>query len=213
MERLAQALGSKRHEVEGRRGRRAWKRRHRRGRLRGLRTVGLCRHGDDLSLRRGTRYRTEKQLREMAAEVLRIPIDDISMTPADSLVTPFEFGPVGSRGTYAIGSAVIRAAEDARKKLLEFAAPKLGVMPDELDTADGVVFVKSDPQKGIKWRAMGNDRTILGYGRFEPDFTMCNCMMSFVEVEVDTETGKVTLLKVVNATDVGQIIDPGGLWK
>jgi xanthine dehydrogenase molybdenum-binding subunit len=36
---------------------------------------------------------------------------------------------------------------------------------------------------------------------FEPDFTMCNCMMSFVEVEVDTETGKVTLTG--NATDVG----------
>ena len=58
---------------------------------------------------------------------------------------------------------------------------------------------------------MGNDRTILGYGRFEPDFTMCNCMMSFVEVEVDTETGKVDLIRVVNATDVGQIIDPHGL--
>jgi xanthine dehydrogenase molybdenum-binding subunit len=148
---------------------------------------------------------------KMVAEVLQIHPERISMTPADSLVTPFEFGPVGSRGTYAIGSAVIRAAEDARKKLLEFAAPKLGVMADELDTADGVVFVKSDPRKGIKWRAMGNDRTILGYGRFEPDFTMCNFMMSFVEVEVDTETGKVTLLKVVNATDVGQIIDPHGL--
>ena len=148
---------------------------------------------------------------KMVAEVLQIPPERISMTPADSLVTPFEFGPVGSRGTYAIGSAVIRAAEDARAKLLEFAAPRLGVTPDELDTSDGVVFVKSTPEKGIKWRAMGNDRTILGYGRFEPDFTMCNLMMSFVEVEVDTETGKVTLLKVVNATDVGQIIDPHGL--
>ena len=58
---------------------------------------------------------------------------------------------------------------------------------------------------------MGNDRTILGYGRFEPDFTMCNCLMSFVEVEVDIETGKVSLLRVVNATDIGQIIDPLGL--
>lgn len=148
---------------------------------------------------------------KMVAEVLQIPPQSISMTPADSLVTPFEFGPVGSRGTYAIGSAVIRAAEDARNKLLEFAAPKLGVAPEELDTENGVVFVKNNREKGMKWRAMGNDRTILGYGRFEPDFTMCNCMMSFVEVEVDTETGKVTLLKVVNATDVGQIIDPQGL--
>ena len=87
---------------------------------------------------------------KMVAEVLQIPPERISMTPADSLVTPFEFGPVGSRGTYAIGSAVIKAAEDARKKLLEFAAPKLGVMADELDTADGVVFVKADPGEGNK---------------------------------------------------------------
>jgi xanthine dehydrogenase molybdenum-binding subunit len=148
---------------------------------------------------------------KMVAEVLQIPPEHISMTPADSLVTPFEFGPVGSRGTYAIGSAVINAAEDARRKLLELAAPKLGVAPEDLDTADGIVFVKDNPQKNIKWRVMGNDRTILGYGRFDPDFTMCNCMMCFIEVEVDTETGKVDLIRVVNATDVGQIIDPPGL--
>ena len=147
----------------------------------------------------------------MAAEVLQIPPERISMSPADTLVTPFEFGPVGSRGTYAIGSAVINAAEDARRQLLEMAAQRLHADPKDLDTADGVVFVKGRPDKGIKWRVMGNDRTILGYGRFEPDFTMCNCMMSFVEVEVDTETGKVSLVRVVNATDIGQIIDPPGL--
>lgn len=147
----------------------------------------------------------------LAAEVLQIPPENISMSPADTLVTPFEFGPVGSRGTYAIGSAVIRAAEDARKKLLEMAAPRLGARPEDLDTADGVIFVKGSPDKGIKWRMMGNDRTILGYGRFDPDFTMCNCFMSFVEVEVDTETGKVSLVRVTNATDIGKIIDPIGL--
>jgi CO/xanthine dehydrogenase Mo-binding subunit len=147
----------------------------------------------------------------MAAEVLQIPPENITMTPADSLITPFEFGPVGSRGTYAIGSAIINAAENAKQKLLEFAAEKLKTAPEDLDTADGVVFVKGNPEINMKWRAMGNDRTILGYGRFEPDFTLCNCMMSFVEVEVDTETGKVDLIRVVNATDVGQIIDPLGL--
>jgi xanthine dehydrogenase molybdenum-binding subunit len=58
---------------------------------------------------------------------------------------------------------------------------------------------------------MGHERTVLGYGRFDPDFTLANCMTTFVEVEVDTETGKVDLLQVVNTTDVGQIIDPPGL--
>lgn len=148
---------------------------------------------------------------KMVAEVLQIPPERVFMSPADTRVTPFEFGPVGSRGTYAIGSAVINAAEDAKKKLFDFLAPKLEVTPDDLETADGVVFVKSHPEKRLKWHAVGVDRTILGYGRFEPDFTICNCMMSLVEVEVDTETGKVSLTRVVLATDVGQIIDPLGL--
>ncbi len=58
---------------------------------------------------------------------------------------------------------------------------------------------------------MGVTRTIFGYGRHEPDYSLCNMLMSFVEVEVDTETGKVDLLQVVNATDIGQIIDPPSL--
>ena len=169
----------------------------------GSATIFLC------SVEHGTGQKSNYA--RMVSEALQIPPDRISMTPADTLLTPFEFGPVGSRGTYAIGSAVINAAEDARRKLFELVAPKLGVASQDLDTADGVVFVKSQPERNLKWRAMGFDRTITGHGRFEPDFTLCNCMMSFVEVEVDTETGKVTLLRVVLATDVGQIIDPQGL--
>jgi xanthine dehydrogenase molybdenum-binding subunit len=133
------------------------------------------------------------------------------MSPSDSLVNPYEFGPVGSRGTYAIGSAVISAAEDARKQLLEIVAPKLQASPEELDTVDGMVFLKSNPEKKKPWKAMSVDRTIMGFGRFEPDYTLSNCMMTFIEVEVDTETGKVDVVRVVNATDVGQIIDPPGL--
>jgi xanthine dehydrogenase molybdenum-binding subunit len=148
---------------------------------------------------------------KMVAEVLQLPMEQVSITPADSLINPFEFGPVGSRGTYAIGSAAIKAAEDARSKLLELAAPLLAANPEDLETADGVIFVKEQPERRLPWRAIGHDRTILGYGRFDPDFTLANCMTTFVEVEVDTETGKVDLLQVVNATDVGQIIDPPGL--
>lgn len=169
----------------------------------GTATIFLC------AVEHGTGQKTNYC--KMAAEILKIPPSRISFSPPDTLVNPFEFGPVGSRGTYAIGSAVIRAAEDARKKLLELASVKLSVPPDDLDTSDGVIFAKSDPKKNVTWRIIGNDRTILGFGRFEPDFTMCNCMMSFVEVEVDTETGKIRLVRVVNATDVGKVIDPLGL--
>lgn len=148
---------------------------------------------------------------KMVAEVLQLPIENVSITPSDSLINPYEFGPAGSRGTYAIGAAVIAAAEDARRRLFELLAPKLQADPSELDTEDGVVFVKDHPEKKVLWKAMGVDRTVTGYGRFEPDYTLSNCMMTFVEVEVDTETGKVTLMRVVNATDVGQVIDPLGI--
>lgn len=157
----------------------------------------------------GTGQRTNYA--KMAAEVLQIPLKQVSVVPADSLINPYEFGPAGSRGTYAIGSAVIRAAEDARTKLLELIGPMLDACPEELETVNGTVFVKSDPDRKRSWKAMGADRTITGFGRFEPDYTLTNCMMTFVEVEVDTEDGSVTLMKVVNATDVGQIIDPQGL--
>jgi xanthine dehydrogenase molybdenum-binding subunit len=149
---------------------------------------------------------------KMVAEVLQLPLERVSLTPADTAVTPYDFGPVGSRGTYAMGSAAIKAAEDARRRLLEVAAPVLGAGIDELDTEDGVIYSVRNPEKRIPWAKVLNfEHTVIGQGRFDPDFTLTNCMMSFVEVEVDTETGKVDLLRVVNATDAGQIIDPPGL--
>lgn len=148
----------------------------------------------------------------MVAEVLQLPLDRVSMTPADSSVTPYDFGPVGSRGTYAMGSACIGAAEDALQKLFAMAAPLLDADPRDLESMDGMIFSKLHPERKIPWRrALGVDQTVMGRGRFKPDFTLANCMMTFVEVDVDTDTGEVKLLRVVNATDVGLIIDPPGL--
>lgn len=146
---------------------------------------------------------------KMAAEVLQLSLERISVTPADTLVNPFDFGLVGSRGTYAVGSAVIKAAEDASRKLLELAAPKLEAAPEELETRDGRIYLTERPETGISWsRAMGIMQTCMGFGRFEPDYSVPNFLIQFVEVEVDTETGRVELKRVVAATDVGQIIDP-----
>jgi CO/xanthine dehydrogenase Mo-binding subunit len=146
---------------------------------------------------------------KMAAEVLQIPLERVSMTPPDSLLNPFDFGLVGSRGTYAVGSAVIAATEDARRELLELAAPGLHVSPEDLDTRDGKVYAKGRPETAVPWsRIMGIMQTCTGFGRFKPDYSVPNFLALFVEIEVDTDTGKIDLLHVVAATDVGQIIDP-----
>lgn len=55
---------------------------------------------------------------------------------------------------------------------------------------------------------MGIMQTCMGLGRFEPDYSVPNFLIQFVEVEVDTGTGRVDLRRVLSATDVGQIIDP-----
>jgi xanthine dehydrogenase molybdenum-binding subunit len=146
---------------------------------------------------------------KMVAEILNLPLDHVHISPPDTLVNPFEFGLAGSRGTYAIGSAVIEAADDAKRKLFERAAPMLNTDPEDLETEDGMIYAKGRSERRISWKVvMGFDRTCLGYGRFEPDFTMPNFMMVFAEVGVDIETGKTDLLRVVAATDCGQIIDP-----
>jgi len=99
---------------------------------------------------------------------------------------------------------------DAKKGLFEKAAAILNAGVDDLETTDGLVYVKGYPQTAVPWLNVlgGADRTITGFGAFEPDYSMPNFIMTFVEVEVDTETGIVTLLRVTNATDVGRIIDP-----
>jgi CO/xanthine dehydrogenase Mo-binding subunit len=149
---------------------------------------------------------------KMVAEVIQLPLENVKMTHADTLVNPFEFGLAGSRGTYAIGSAVIEAALDAKRKLLEIAARKFETAPENITTEDGLVFVKDRPESAIPWIAvLGPFTTCTGLGSYEDDFSVPNFMMQFVEVEVDMESGAVTLLQAVPATDVGQIIDPQAL--
>jgi xanthine dehydrogenase molybdenum-binding subunit len=149
---------------------------------------------------------------KMAAEVLKLPFEHVNMSLPDTDGNPFEFALVGSRGTYTVGKAVIEAAEDARRQLLELAAPVMNLKPEELDTEDGYIFEIKDPNNRILWRkAIGIVRTVLGQGRFHEDFTLSNFLMTFVEVEVDTTTGKIKLVNVVNSAGCGQVISPASL--
>jgi CO/xanthine dehydrogenase Mo-binding subunit/aerobic-type carbon monoxide dehydrogenase small subunit (CoxS/CutS family) len=149
-------------------------------------------------------------VRKMVAEVLNLPLDRVTITAPDTLINPFEHGLAGSRGTYATGSAVTIAAMDAKRQLFEKAAMILGARIEDLETRDGVVSIKGHPNTALPWLRVlgGTDHTITGFGAFEPDYSMPNFIMTFVEVEVDVETGMVELLKVTGATDVGRIIDP-----
>ena len=78
-----------------------------------------------------------------------------------------------------------------------------------MDTRDGICYRKHEPKVGLPWRRVkGVTHSLNGTGSFRPDFSVPSLLMMFVEVGVDTETGKVELRRIVAATNVGQIIDP-----
>ena len=152
---------------------------------------------------------TRDVVHKIAAEALDVPLERVSITPPDTLVNPWESGSTGSRSTYAMGSAVLAAAEDAKQKLFEKAAPILGTTPEDLETKDGMVYAKAEPEKRLPWIAViGWDGAITGVGHFPPRYNIPAYQVQFVEVEVDVETGEVQLLNLVSATDCGQIVNP-----
>lgn len=150
-----------------------------------------------------------ENVRKFAAEVLKVPYDIIKSPPADTDANPFYSWCRNNCGTYALGNAVLHAAEDARQKLLELAAPKLGVEPHDLETEDRVIYVKGKPEQKIHWdQILGGGLSVIGVGNHTGSFTVPTILAGFAEIELDTETGQFEVANYVVATDVGRIVSP-----
>jgi len=107
------------------------------------------------------------------------------------------------------------AALDAKRQLLELAAPELGVTPEELEIEDGRIYIKSAPKKGILLKDLLSGRglgPILSSASktLPSEITGVPYVAAFVEVEVDTETGQVKVLKMVVVHDLGTVMFPSG---
>lgn len=152
---------------------------------------------------------TRDVLRKIAAEMLNLPLESVKVTPPDSLIGPWEWGSTGARSTYAMGTAVSTAAEEARQKLFKRAAPILNAKPEELGTRDGMVYVKGGRGEKLPWIAViGWQGVVIGEGHFPGRYNLPTYQIHFVEVEIDVETGRVQPINFVSSTDCGQIIDP-----
>jgi len=176
----------------------------------------------------------------IAAEAIGVPLDKVTINAMDNQAGPDALGIFGSRGTKSVGTGILNAALDARRKLLQGVLARLNSAPptgrnaglrsiDELDIKDGVVFRKSDPENAnfrmtvaeaaaagvviiddIPRPASG---TIVGEARV-PAFTGYSQKTfgaGFYEVEVDPGTGFVKVTDAVQVHDVGRAINPKGL--
>jgi len=155
-------------------------------------------------------------LAQIAAEELGLSYEDVHVVWGDTDATAFEIGSHASRTTYIIGNTVQRAAAEAKKKLLKRAATKLGVSPEELDIRNKKIFVKSKPEKIISAAEItkeglytrGDVEQITGTCSFRPSTSPPPYQAVFTEVEVDTETGEVEVVKMVVVNDSGISINP-----
>ncbi|MFI5079683.1 MAG: xanthine dehydrogenase family protein molybdopterin-binding subunit [Streptosporangiales bacterium] len=172
---------------------------------------------------------------QIAAEVLGAPLDDISIYIGDSALNPPAGGTFATRQLYMSGNAVLHAARELRARMAPVAADLLGAPPGELEFAAGRVWPAGAPgaadggegdgvsvtlaelaaaceQRAIStahlstWRGeAGSFDPRTGQGDTFPDYTYGT---HAADVEVDTETGQVTVLRYAACHDVGRAINP-----
>ncbi|WP_439687369.1 Aldehyde, CO or xanthine dehydrogenase, Mo-binding subunit [Cupriavidus oxalaticus] len=166
-------------------------------------------------------------LSQICAQELGIPLSHVTVMVPDTDTAPFCLGSLASRVTIIAGNAALRAAREARQKLLALAAEKLGVDPELLVIADGRISAPGQPDKsatlaeiarlhifrhggeGIHVRATYDAPTVMHdadyYGNVAPSHSFA---AQAVEVEVDTCTGQVTVIDSFVADDCGKAINP-----
>lgn len=167
-------------------------------------------------------------LRQIAAEALGLPYEDVDITRPDTDVQPHALGALASRLTYVAGNAVKNAAAAAAKQLLEAAAEQFKRPVEDLTIIGGQIGPRHGAETEFKpvgaivraniYKRGG--QPIVGVGNFDnpsdfPDHTRYgnesgsyNFVAQAVEVEVDPASGQVKLLEIASCVDCGTVIHP-----
>lgn len=150
-------------------------------------------------------------LKQIAAEALGISFDKVTVVWGDT-ITPHTGDQVASSTTMMTGNAVLLAARDAKKKLLETVAAAWDADAADLDVEDDVVFCRMDREKKMTVaNAVGlpGVKIITGNGKWsitDAQASPRSIVACVAEVAVDTETGKIEVLDMIQGTDCGQAI-------
>ena len=173
---------------------------------------------------------SETVLAQLTCEELGLPIDAVTVVNNDTAITPWDVGVHASRTTFIGGNSAIGAARKAKRKILETAAPKAGHAAEDLDLRGGYIVVKATGERiqelGKFLRSLhfaDKAELVMTTYYYEPpsvhldrqyrgDVSAAYSWATQVaEVEVDTETGVVRLLKITAAHDVGRVLNRLGI--
>lgn len=153
---------------------------------------------------------------QIVAEVLKIPMERITINLVDTDSAPYDQGAGGGRTTFVAGQSAYRAALEVKKELVSSAAKLLKcsqeAVPEVIDVRDGFLFMKSDPGKKISYsqavKAAGKSQ-IMAEETFSCNELEDTCFATHIaEVEVDPERGYVEVKRITAAHDIGFAINP-----
>ncbi len=157
---------------------------------------------------------------QIAAEELRIPYDKVRVIGSDTDAVPFDRSTGSSRSTTLMGLAVHDAAVDVREQALRLAAEYFETFPDQLEAEDEQVTFRGETVTfGALIRDMfgGSGGELIGRGYVTPkhpggklrmDPVFWEVSIGVAEIEVDTATGELRLLRYYSAADPGKAINP-----
>lgn len=154
---------------------------------------------------------SDTAMAQIAAEILEVPVEKIIVYSSDTDLTPFDTGAYASSTTFITGGAVIKASEDIRNQILDQGMKLLDV--EEAEIKDNYVVAANDDKisyQDICTKSFYTDhqkqiQAVSSHMSYDspPPYNA-----TFADVTVDTETGFVTVNKIVSVTDAGRIINP-----
>jgi putative selenate reductase molybdopterin-binding subunit len=150
---------------------------------------------------------------QIAAEVLGVSTNDIIVYSSDTDMTPFDVGAYASSTTYISGMAAKRAAEQVRDQIVERAGMMLDVDPATIELRDHAAWSadgRSVTLEAIALSTLHQERQhqIMATASYVSPESPPPYAAQFAEVEVDVETGQVTVTRLVMAVDCGVAINP-----
>jgi len=154
-------------------------------------------------------------MRQIVAETLTLPPQQVRLVMQDTDAVPYESGPGGTRVTYTSGQAAFGAAKDLRDKLLAVAAELLEGPLESIQLSQGRFVLAGNPSRTLSMPEVVA-QAISGSGSLlrgdmsvtsTPPHVTSFCAQA-AEVEVDPDTGQVTVKKMVTVHDVGMILNP-----
>lgn len=160
-------------------------------------------------------------LTQIAAEELGVSIEKVKLISGDTSLVPRDWGAGGSRTLFSCGRAVMNASREAKQKLICAVANKMDCAKEDVDVdlENGKLCVKGmelptsqvieEPIVASYHNRIEEFGEILGYqGHTSWSYVRGGANFHIAEVEVDTETGEVRVLKYVAVHDVGKAINP-----